>query len=128
MFEHGKALQRLSNASLPRPLSWIEVVAAAMCGSLALFFAFWDAVRGARSRSERVDPRDAGACRELGAPVQRPTSRERTHTVAQRCRRMNREREMDRRAGLATVHEVCGQCVGGLTSLNAKITPPSGQW
>ena len=52
MFEHGKALQRLSNASLPRPLSWIEVVAAAMCGSLALFFAFWDAVRGASKKQE----------------------------------------------------------------------------
>ena len=52
VFEHGKALQRLSNASLPRPLSWIEVVAAAMCGSLALFFAFWDAVRGASKKQE----------------------------------------------------------------------------
>ena len=52
VFEHGKALQRLSNASLPRPLSWTEVVAAAMCGSLALFIAFWDAVRGASKKQE----------------------------------------------------------------------------
>lgn len=52
VFEHGKALQRLSNASLPRPLSWVEVVAAAMCGSLALIFAFWDAMRGASKKQE----------------------------------------------------------------------------
>ena len=54
VFEHGKALQlqRLGSASPPHPLGWLEVVAAAMCGSLALLFAFWEAVRGTSKKLE----------------------------------------------------------------------------